>query len=165
MLTSCLRSATPDFWHKVINFVSLVSPLVVPKRKERVILLNPSLIKVMRVIFKYSTFFMCMLCVKKRSWTEALSSLPVFSAIKGGSIYCLKGFYCLDFLQFRIISIKLANAIYYLLGDIQLSQLTFLKIDPAVSFCTKSFHSPKNAVIVRMSSTELLKRPLGPALH
>lgn len=139
---------------------------MVPKGKERGILLRPSRIKVMRVIFKYSTFFfICKLPKKKHSRTETPSSLPVFSAINGGSIYRSKGFCCLDFLQFRISSIKLANAIYYLLRDIQLSRLTFLRIDPAVSFCTKSFHSPKNAVIVRMSSTELLKIPLGPALH
>lgn len=166
MLPSCLRSIASDFWHQVINFVSLAPPLVVSKWKGRGMLLNLSLIKVMRVIFKHSTFLSASYLKKKKkkSKTETPSSLPVFSAINGGIIYHSKGF-CLDFLQFRVSSTKLANAIYYLLRDILLSQLTFLRIDPAVSFCTKSFHSPKNAVIVRMSSTELLKIPLGPALH
>lgn len=141
---------------------------MVPKRKEIETLLNQGLIKVMGVIFKCSVSFLSVIHQKNSttcSQNETRSSPPVFSAINGGCIYHSKNFCRLDFFQFRISSTKLANVIYYLLRDIQLSQLTFLRIDPAVSFCTKYFHSPKNAVILKMSSTELLKIPLGPALH
>lgn len=168
MLSFCFTSIASGFWHQVINFVSLALLLLAPKRKEIEIFLNPGLIKVMGVIFKCSISFLSV-CHQKNSTicsqNETPSSPPVFSAINGGSIYRSKNFCCLDFFQFRISSTKLANIIYYLLRDIQLSQLTFLKIDPAVSFCTKSFYSPKNAVILKMSSPELLKIPLGPALH
>lgn len=84
---------------------------------------------------------------------KLLQAYLYFQQLMGEVFTIQKAFCCLDFLQFRISSIKLASAIYYLLRDIQLSQLTFPRIDPAVSFWTKSFRSPKNAVIVRMSST------------